>query len=480
MENRDAASIAQQALRLRLITEYQLTECRGEVGELNSDPTPLLRVLERKGYLTPWISTKLLKGDLDGYFLGGYRLLYKIASGSFGRVFRADDPRSGTVVAIKVLRRRWSEDTHSVEMFEREGKVGLSLRHPNIVEILAVSCDPVSKQYYIVMEFVEGGNLRDFLAIRKKLEAAEALKVIEDAASGLAYAYSRGVTHRDMKLTNILISSQGAAKLVDFGLAGIYSALNLKDLQGGKMDRTVDYAGLEKTTGAPHGDVRSDIYFLGAVLYETLTGRAPLTMTKDPRSRMLRARFESVRPMVRSEVTAPHSVFHLVETMMALDPRQRYQTPTQLLEAVRDVRRDVEGGMAGSAAPPPVRTVFVIEQKEKIQNALREMFKDMGYKVLLAADPDRALARFRQQPFDAIVVDAGTAGEDGLLIVDQILSEADRKEIPCAALFLFSKEDAELANRVKPRPRSVLLHPPITLKGLRHQLRELVPVKPEG
>src|SRR5262249_60712092 len=135
----------------------------------------------------------------------------------------------------------------------------------------------ITGQYYIVMEFVEGGNLRDFLAIRKKLSPAEALKLIEDAASGIGHAYSRGVTHRDMKLTNVLISTQGTAKLVDFGLAGIFSRKGLElEHSSDKVDRTVDYAGLEKRTGVKAGDIRSDIYFLGTILYEMLTGRAPL------------------------------------------------------------------------------------------------------------------------------------------------------------------------------------------------------------
>src|SRR5207302_1988283 len=149
--------------------------------------------------------------------------LYKIASGSFGRVYRADDPRSGRIVAVKVLRRKHSEKKHVIDLFEREGRVGMSLRHPNIVEILAVNRDQASRQYFIVMEFVEGGNLRDFLGIRKKIEPAEGLRILEDVTAGLNYALSQGLTHRDMKLTNVLISSQGIAKLVDFGLAGVYS-----------------------------------------------------------------------------------------------------------------------------------------------------------------------------------------------------------------------------------------------------------------
>src|SRR5262249_4523048 len=157
------------------------------------------RALERKGFMTNYQTAKVLKGDPDGFFLGGFRVLYKISSGSFGRVFRADDPRTGREVAVKVLRRRWSEDQARIDLFFREGKVGMSLKPPNIVEVLAVSQDPPSGQYYLVMEFVEGGNLREILQIRKSLSVAESLRIAEDATSGLAYAYSKGITHRDMK-----------------------------------------------------------------------------------------------------------------------------------------------------------------------------------------------------------------------------------------------------------------------------------------
>ncbi|HMF14862.1 MAG TPA: serine/threonine-protein kinase, partial [Gemmataceae bacterium] len=460
MENLDTPAVAQLLVRLGLVAEEQLIEAYEEVDPRGADPEPLLRFLERKGYLTPWQSQKVLKRDPDGYFLGGYRILYKIASGSFGRVFRADDVRSGRVVAIKVLRRRWSEDPQRIEFFEREGRVGMSLRHPNIVEMLAVNRDPASGQYYMVMEFVEGGNLREILAIRKQLEPAEALRLIEDAASGLAYAYSRGVTHRDVKLTNILLSSQGTAKLVDFGLAKIYSSLGVKNSE--RVERTVDYAGLEKATNVKSGDVRSDIYFLGCVLYEALTGRPPLQVTRDRFARMQRQRFDNVAPMKREDVNAPASVFTLVETMMSLDPQRRYQTPSQLLDAIKAARRDLEGknevgsnNHVGSA-----RSIFVAEADVKLQDKIREKFKELGYRVLLAADPVRALDRFRTQPFDAFVLDARTVGEEGLPVFERIMKEADRRELRCAGIILLGEDQSRLTERLGTRPNvAVMTHP---------------------
>src|SRR5262249_21460331 len=481
MNDRDAASIAQLLLRLGLVTEDQLNEAWDEVGRRNTDPFALLRVLERKGLITPYQSHKLLKGDEEGYFLGGYRILYKISAGSFGRVYRADDPGSGRVVAIKVLRRRWSEDPQRIELFDREGKVGLSLRHPNIVEILAVSHDAASGQYFIVMEFVEGGNLREILQIRKKLEPAEALRPVERAPAGLSAPSSRGVTHRDMKLTNILVSSQGPAKLVDFGLAKIYSS-GVKDSE--KVERTVDYAGLEKATGVKSGDVRSDIYFLGCVLYEILSGRPPLPVTRDRHARMQKQRFDNVPPLPADEVNARPVVFRLVETMMARNPQHRFQTPSQLLDAIRAARRELENPSGprpagGGGGPAATRSVFVVEKKERYQEAIREKFKELGYRVFLSADPGRALDRFRQQPFDALVIDAATTGEDGMLVFDRIITDAERQGFTMAGILVLNAEDADWARKVKQGPNvAIMVHPGVTLKQLSRKLQELVPGGP--
>ncbi len=494
MDKPDAEALGKQALKLGLVTNAQLEDAREEVGAKNPDPQVLLRALERKGILTPFQSSKLLKGEVDGYFLGGYRLLYRIASGSFGRVFRAVDPNTGRVVAIKVLRKRWAEDSKMVDLFYREARLGISLRQPNIVEVLAVNKDPASRQHYIVMEFVEGGNLREILKVRKRVSVAEALRFIEDAAKGLAYAFSKGVTHRDMKLTNVLVSSQGEGKLVDFGLAQITGAaparnnvFGMADTDADQVDRTVDYAGLEKATGVPPGDTRSDIYFLGCTMYEMLTGRSPLDWSKDPKGRMKKERFENVKPIARDEIEAPPSVFNLIETMMAFSTQHRFQTPTQLLEAIRAARRDVEGkspgdktntggtGQGPSAAPAVVnRSIFIIERNEKAQEKLREKFKERGYRVFMSGDPVRALERFRTLPYDALVINAGSVGEEGLHAFVQIMTDAKIKGVRCAGILILAAEQAEWQKNVGNQPNAAVMLPPATIKKLCEKLDELL------
>ncbi len=476
MEILDSITFGQHAFKLGLITEAQLREALEEAREESGKAEPelpfLMRVLERKGWLTNYQSSKVMKGDVDGFFLGGYEVLYKISSGSFGRVFRAEDPRTGRVVAVKVLRRRWSEDQARIDLFIREGRVGLTLKHPNIVEVLAINQDLASRQYYIAMEFVEGGNLREILQIRKTLSVPEALRILEDATSGLAYAYSRSITHRDIKLTNLLVSSQGEAKLVDFGLAQMFAAL-ARD--GEQVDRTVDYAGLEKATGVKSGDVRSDIYFLGCVFSEALTGRSPIVMTRDKHARMSKRRFEEVQPLRPGEVAAPPSVYQMVETMMALSPQSRYQTPSQLLDAVKAARREVSGDTdKGTKGKPASRTLFVVESDQRLQDALRDKFKELGYRVFLAGDPLRALDRFRQQPYDALIVDVETVGEDGVLVFERVLAESTLKSSPCAGIMILGQDQADLARHVPAGANAVAMVRPVTLKQLHRKLQELM------
>ncbi|HEV3116774.1 MAG TPA: protein kinase, partial [Gemmataceae bacterium] len=310
------------------------------------------------------------------------------------------------------------------------------------------------------------------LTIRKRLEPAEALPLLEDAVNGLKYAYSLGVTHRDVKPSNILISTQGTAKLVDFGLADIYTGEVLDD---SKVYRTVDYAGLEKATGVKSGDVRSDIYFLGCVLYEMVTGESPLELPDNLKARMKKERFQNALRLSARNGQLPPSLVHLVETMMALNPQHRYQTPSQLLEAVREVRRDIGAVSSSEPAKPRGRSVFVVEKNRRLQDAFREEFKKLGYRVFLSTDSAVALTRFRHQPFDAIVLDAGSAGKDSLRPFDQILSEAGRKSRLCIGILLLSEDQADWAKLIPSSPALTIMVRPVTLGQVTGKLCELVP-----
>lgn len=500
--NFDASGIGQLALRLGLVTEEQVRECLTELDDKKAPGTDMVRLMERKRYLSPWQGGKLLKGDQDGYFLGGYRILYKIASGSFGRVYRGDDPRTGQVVAVKVLRNKWTMDKQKIDLFLREGKLGMTIRHPNIVSVLAVNQDNVTGQYFIVMEFVEGGNLRDILVGQKKLAPDMALRYMEECAQGLAYSQQRGLTHRDIKPTNILISAAtGQAKLVDFGLAEI-SATSSVVLQRQDdrdddvaVDRTVDYAGLEKATNQKPGDVRSDIYFLGSVLYECVTGQSLMPVTKDRQVRMQAKRYQDVEDTLRKNGPAlgvPAPVQKLLEKMVAYEPSRRFQTPTELVEAIQMCRADLHRLTAGAAAgdagaalkynprrPPGAKTLYVIERKEDWKDAFREKFRAKGFaRVLISSDPTRTLEQYRNQPYHALIVDASSVGKDvkdAVEMYNRVLRESDTAQLDLAAVLLLDKTQSEWATKATTHPRGAVMVFPVAMKDLIQKIRDLVP-----
>lgn len=474
MSTPDAAGIAQLAQRLGLVTEDQLLDAWAELGSRNAPADSLLRALERKGHLTPWQASKLIKGDTDGYFLGGYRLLYRIAAGSFGRVYRADNPRTGEIVAIKVLRKRWSEDSRKIELFEREGKVGIGLQHPNIVRILAVNRDPSTGQYFIVMDFVEGGNLRDFLTIRKKLEPVEALRLLEETASGLAYAFSQGLTHRDLKPTNILIAANQTAKLVDFGLAEL---VGIGRTEEGENDRTVQYAGLERATNTRPGDPRSDIYFLGCTFFEMVTGRPLLVVSRADRTRLSRDRFELESLLHRDDPDLPPPIFSLITRMVAFDPSRRFQDYDQLMEAIHQVRAEMSGGGRTSPAGTGPKTIFVVEHNAKFQAEFRERLKASGYRVLISINPDQAVVRFAKEPFHALIVDCATGDRNDLEAFEKVMQEAELKRLDCAGLLILSPEQSHWADSIQAFPKSATIKMPAKMRQIVQKLSDLVPTE---
>ena len=281
MDHLNAEELLQRALDRELLTERQFQEVWAAVGSRLATLDEVKRQLLRGEYMTSYQLDRVAKGERSGFFYGPYKVLYSVGAGTFARVYRAVHRQTGEIVALKVLRSRFSDPSQPEQaaQFMREGKLGLTLRHPNIVPIYDVASE--GRSHWLVMEFVEGWNLRDLVKIRTKLEPLQATRLMKGMVEGLRYASEHGLTHRDLKLTNVLVTSAGEAKLVDFGLA----ALDEKFADGADDEmsntRTIDYVGLERASGVRKDDSRSDIYFMGCMFYHMLTGQAPLTETRD-------------------------------------------------------------------------------------------------------------------------------------------------------------------------------------------------------
>ncbi|MGL4465512.1 MAG: serine/threonine-protein kinase, partial [Planctomycetia bacterium] len=234
-------TVQEASRRLTELGLVSLDELKDVLVEAPADGRELADRLQRRGLLTSFQIQKLERGEKNGYFMGRFKLLYMVSAGTFARVYRGIDSTTGAGVAVKVLRTRHTVDPEAIRRFEREARLTQPFDHPNITRTLEVDQDALGGAYYIAMEFVEGGNLREFLGIRKTISPAETVRMGLGMVDGLRYALSLGVTHRDIKPTNILIASSGAVKWVDFGLAGVVEGQGQKQ-NFSTEQRTVDYA----------------------------------------------------------------------------------------------------------------------------------------------------------------------------------------------------------------------------------------------
>lgn len=505
MAEQTAETIAQRAFDLNLLSDRQLQEIWGEFGRRNVTVDEFVQLLLRRELMTNFQLERLLRGEKGGYFYGDYKVLYIVAGGSFARVYRAVHKDSGKVVALKVLRRRYSDDTAQTEQFYREGLMGVSLRHPNIVPIY----EAVSKgnQHYLVMEFVEGGNLRDFMKVRKKFSPSEATKIAIDIAAGLDYAYQRGISHRDLKLTNVLLSSRGQAKLVDFGLAGADEKIADESIAGeGLNARTIDYAGLERATGVRKDDNRSDIYFIGCIYYHMLSGLPALVETRDRIQRLSKSRFTSVVPIHQACPGIPRVVAAVVNKSMSLDPEKRYQTPGMMHADLRQAADrlaageteaftgvEETGAIDATLSPEDQvkrqreaarylpdsqrRALLVVESNSQLQDLFRDALKRYGYRVLVISDAKRGVTRVEDtnNTIDGVVLSTGHLGDAAVDALVELAAGEQTSKIPVVVLL----DDKRKAWRSQIEPHlcehRVIVSLPIKLREFRDVLFRLVP-----
>jgi serine/threonine-protein kinase len=474
---------------LELVPGPALNEAFSESGGHALDAAAFGQALVRRELLTGFQLERLLRGERGGYFFGKAKILYQIGAGSFARVYRAIHRDTGAVLAVKVLRNRFANDPDKCRAFQHEGEMGRLLRHPNIVAIEDVGQENGAS--YLTMEFVEGQTLRELVKIRGAVDAPRAIDLIHQAMCGLEYAHRRGVTHRDMKASNVIISSTGRAKLVDFGLAGVDDSGD-KLLGRVEKPRTIDYVALEKMAGVRDDSVRSDIYFLGTVAYLALAGVAPLIESRDRSVRGDPRRFTQVTPLGQRCPELSREVVEVVSRMMHADPLERFQTATDAklaLETVIARLTTAEGNGAGAAAPIAARpaaaagqvatkgSVMLVEAGEKAQQALREFFAKLGYRVLLTENPQRALARCSSIPLpaDFLVLSTRELGQQAVEAFNQLSKEPHLADVP--ALLLVSPKQPQAAAAARVDARRKLLMLPLQTAEVVKAVHEILPRK---
>lgn len=254
-------------------------------------------------------------------------------------VYLATDLLLNRAVAVKMLHQRFAGDREFVERFRREAQAAASLSHPNVVNIYDVGQD--GDIHYIVLEYVRGRNLKDILRHNGPLPLRQATFVARAVCAALDAAHRRGLIHRDIKPHNILITDEGRVKVTDFGIARAASSATLT--QTGTLIGSVHYFSPEQARGHPAGP-ETDIYSLGVVLYEMLTGRLPFT-GDTPISVALKHIQEPPVPPSRWRRNLPPRLEAIVLKALAKNPEERYRTPAEMLADLRQFNRQyVEEG----------------------------------------------------------------------------------------------------------------------------------------
>jgi len=281
-----------------------------------------------------------------------YELVAKIGDGGMAVVFKALDRKLNRTVAVKVLRESYASDPQFLARFTREAQSAASLTHPNIVSVYDVGQD--GDVHYIVMEYIEGQNLKEVITEYAPLPTQLAIEYAIQMCNALGYAHSKGLIHRDVKPQNMLIDRGGQIKVADFGIAKGLGDVTLT--QAGFTLGTVHYFSPEQAQGKP-ALPQSDLYSIGVVLYEMLTGRIPFE-SDNPLALALKHIEEAPTSPRKYNPAIPPALEQLILKALAKQPAQRYPNAAAFAQALKDFENSTE---KGTLAVPKVPNPVVVE-----------------------------------------------------------------------------------------------------------------------
>ncbi|QDV71068.1 Serine/threonine-protein kinase PknB [Rosistilla carotiformis] len=318
--------------RSELLADEEIDPFVERRGLTESDDTSIAREFLNAQLLTPFQAKYLLHGRWRGLVIGKYRIFEPVSAGGMGEIYLARQAGSDTPVAIKILRSELRESPRMIERFRLEAFAVMTLKHPNLMR--GIEYDTIQQMrkqtHYLVTEFVPGPNLYELTVIRRQLPWQQACDIAQQAALGLHYAHQHGFVHRDVKPGNLIVSSSGIVKVVDFGLAQYKGEDESFGFSMRKRRGTERFAAPEQSVSDYPIDPRTDVYSLGCTLFLALCGSPPSDDSPDlyPSSKT------AIKRLLARRDDLPADLLPIIKRMLRRKPEQRYETAAEVADAL--------------------------------------------------------------------------------------------------------------------------------------------------
>jgi serine/threonine-protein kinase len=336
-----------------VLSDRQFEEICGKVltGEYPRDSSALAARLVAEQILTEFQVSRLLRNKTSGFVVGRYVILERLGEGSKGRVFKAQHRLMGRLVALKIIAPHLASRASTIARFHREMRLLGRLDHPNVVR--AFDADQVGDHFYLVMEYVAGLDLEHVFEERGSLSPSEVAAYMAQAALGLSHAHDRGIVHRDIKPTNLILSDEGQVKVLDLGLGALIEADSQTSFAtaAGHSVGTLHYMSPEQAK-ASEVDGRSDLFSLGCTMYYLLTGQLAFPGETVVECLKRRASGRPV-PVINLRPELPAQLVAVLDKLMADRPEDRFQTAAEAALALQALAQDGEPDPCLDRLSPP-------------------------------------------------------------------------------------------------------------------------------
>jgi CheY-like chemotaxis protein len=493
--------------------EVQQLRAGAAGGAHPADGDALAQQLVAAGKLTDYQAEAVRERRFTELRIGNYEVLQRLGAGGMGNVYKARHRRMKRIVALKVLSRSADQSGTFLQRFQREVELISRLAHPNIV--MAFDADEAEVGHFLVMEFINGRDLAHEVHHRGPLPVREAVEAILQAARALEYAHDQGIIHRDVKPANLLRDASGTLKVADLGLARFNETANSPGIssvtQAGGIVGTVDYMPPEQAFEPSTVDHRADVYSLGCTFFFLLTGRPPYT-GDSLMAILLKHREAPIASVATFRSDVPASVEAVFAKMVAKKPADRYQTMTEVVQALEGLdvgsapasvaatlpvtppAQPIAGdsgatvalgpastschpkdlGVAQPPAAPKAQAVLLVEPSRTQASIIRKFLQELGATdIVVAPSGQKALEVLRSTAVRAVVSAMHLADMTGVQLLQQVRTDAHLAEV--GFILVTSEADAPQTVGLREMPRTTLLPKPFDLEHLGQSLRQVAP-----